>query len=88
MSDHLFSVKGTSDSFGLPVWPAMTAISIWTHSLKFGPLVNSITFRHPAQVAKMGASLQTLSDGRLELGIGAGWYSGEHEMFGVKLPEY
>ena len=87
LSDHLFSVKGTSDSFGLPVWPAMTAISIWTHSLKFGPLVNSITFRHPAQVAKMGASLQTLSDGRLELGIGAGWYSGEHEMFGVKLPD-
>ena len=87
LSDHLFSVKGTSDSFGLPVWPAMTAISIWTHSLRFGPLVNSITFRHPAQVAKIGESLQSLSDGRLELGLGAGWYSGEHEMFGVKLPE-
>mgnify|MGYP001964268686 FL=1 len=87
LSDHLFSVKGTSDSFGLPVWPAMTAISIWTHSLRFGPLVNSITFRHPAQVAKIGESLQSLSDGRLELGLGAGWYSDEHEMFGVKLPE-
>ena len=87
LSDHLFSVKGTSDSFGLPVWPAMTAISIWTHSLKFGPLVNSITFRHPAQVAKMGGSLQILSGGRLEFGIGAGWYLDEHEMFGVQLPE-
>ena len=87
LSDHLFSVKGTSDSFGLPVWPALTALSIWTSKLKFGPLVNSITFRHPAQVAKMGSSIQNLSNGRLELGIGAGWYSGEHEMFGVKLPE-
>ena len=86
LSDHLFSVKGTSDSFGLPVWPALTAISIWTNNLKFGPLVNSITFRHPAQVAKISSSIQNLSNGRLELGIGAGWYSGEHEMFGVKLP--
>ena len=87
LSDHLFSVKGASESFGLPVWPALTAISIWTHTLKFGPLVNSITFRHPAQVAKMGASLQILSGGRLEFGIGAGWYLGEHEMFGVQLPD-
>ena len=87
LSDHLFSVKGTSDSFGLPVWPSLTALSIWTNKLKFGPLVNSITFRHPAQVAKMGSSIQNLSNGRLELGIGAGWYSGEHEMFGVNLPE-
>jgi alkanesulfonate monooxygenase SsuD/methylene tetrahydromethanopterin reductase-like flavin-dependent oxidoreductase (luciferase family) len=51
-------------------------------------MVCSITFRHPAMVAKMAASVDALSGGRLDLGLGAGWYAGEHRMFGHDFPPY
>jgi alkanesulfonate monooxygenase SsuD/methylene tetrahydromethanopterin reductase-like flavin-dependent oxidoreductase (luciferase family) len=51
-------------------------------------MVCSMTFRHPAMVAKMAASVDVLSGGRLDLGLGAGWYRGEHRMFGLDFPPY
>ncbi len=51
-------------------------------------MVCSMTFRHPAILAKMAASVSVLSNGRLDLGIGAGWYRDEHEMFGIDFPRY
>jgi alkanesulfonate monooxygenase SsuD/methylene tetrahydromethanopterin reductase-like flavin-dependent oxidoreductase (luciferase family) len=47
-----------------------------------------MTFRHPAILAKMAASVSVLSNGRLDLGIGAGWHREEHEMFGIDFPRY
>jgi alkanesulfonate monooxygenase SsuD/methylene tetrahydromethanopterin reductase-like flavin-dependent oxidoreductase (luciferase family) len=47
-----------------------------------------MTFRQPAMLAKMAASVDALSGGRLDLGVGAGWYRGEHEMFGIDYPPY
>jgi len=47
-----------------------------------------MTFRHPTILAKMAASVSDLSNGRLDLGIGAGWYREEHEMFGIDFPRY
>jgi alkanesulfonate monooxygenase SsuD/methylene tetrahydromethanopterin reductase-like flavin-dependent oxidoreductase (luciferase family) len=51
-------------------------------------MVCSVTFRHPALLAKMAMAVSELADGRLDLGLGAGWYQAEHEMFGVPFPRY
>jgi alkanesulfonate monooxygenase SsuD/methylene tetrahydromethanopterin reductase-like flavin-dependent oxidoreductase (luciferase family) len=65
------------------------AASRWrTQRIRFGPMVCSMTFRHPAMLAKMAAAVSVLSKGRLDLGIGAGWYKGEHDMLGIDFPPY
>ena len=86
LSDHLTSVKGNKQLESMALWPALTALSIHTTSIKIGSLVCSSTFRHPAQLAKMAASVDQLSGGRLEIGLGAGWYKEEHDMFGIPFP--
>lgn len=87
-SDHLTSLNGHAERESLALWPSMTALAMRTNRIRFGPLVCSITFRHPAMVAKMAASVDVLSEGRFDLGIGAGWFAGEHSMFGIPYPRY
>lgn len=87
-SDHLTSLDGFAQRETLALWPSLTALALRTSRLRFGPLVCSMTFRHPAMVAKMAAAVSELSSGRLDLGLGAGWYAGEHHMFGHAFPAY
>ena len=86
LSDHLTSVKGHQKLDSIALWPALTAVAMRTNRIRLGPLVCSMTFRHPAQLAKMSSAVDTLSAGRLDLGVGAGWYENEHVMFGVDFP--
>ena len=51
-------------------------------------LVSPLTFRHPAVIAKAAASLDEMSDGRFDLGIGTGWMELEHEVFGLPFPDW
>ncbi|HEX5368732.1 MAG TPA: TIGR03560 family F420-dependent LLM class oxidoreductase [Dehalococcoidia bacterium] len=86
-SDHFFSFFGPSrniDSLDTLVAHTYTAAS--TSRIKFGPLVLSMTFRHPAVLARMAAAIDQLSNGRFILGVGAGWNVTEHEAYGIKLP--
>lgn len=87
-SDHLTSLDGFSQRESLALWPSLTALALRTQRIRFGPMVCSMTFRQPAMVAKMAASVSVLSGGRLDLGLGAGWYVGEHQMFGHDFPRY
>lgn len=87
-SDHLTALNGEPGRESLALWPSLTALAMRTRRIRFGPLVTSITFRHPAMVAKMSASIDVLADGRFDLGLGAGWFAGEHEMFGIPYPRY
>jgi len=87
-SDHLTALNGLAQRASLALWPSLTALALKTQRLRFGPLVCSMTFRHPALLAKMAASVDVLSSGRLDLGLGAGWYEGEHRMFGLDFPPY
>lgn len=87
-SDHLTSLDGNPGKESLALWPSLTALAQRTTRIRFGPMVCSITFRHPAILAKMAASVDVLSNGRLDLGIGAGWNPHEHEMFGIPYPRY
>jgi F420-dependent oxidoreductase-like protein len=87
-SDHLTALNGEPGREALALWPSLTALAMKTGRIRFGPLVAAITFRHPAMVAKMAASIDVLSEGRLDLGLGAGWFEGEHRMFGIPYPPY
>jgi alkanesulfonate monooxygenase SsuD/methylene tetrahydromethanopterin reductase-like flavin-dependent oxidoreductase (luciferase family) len=84
-SDHLTALNGESGRVALALWPSLTALAMRTERIRFGPLVTSITFRHPAMIARMAASIDDLSGGRFDLGLGAGWFAREHEMFGIEF---
>src|SRR3990172_7060984 len=87
-SDHLTALGGAKDRQSLDLWSSLSILASQTKRIRFGPMVCSMTFRHPAILAKMAASVSVLSNGRLDLGIGAGWYREEHEMFGIDFPPY
>lgn len=85
LSDHFDSIHHPGIG-GLETWTALAFVASGTRRIDFGPLVSPITFRHPALLARMAASLAELSDGRLVLGLGAGWNEAEHHAFGVPFP--
>lgn len=87
-SDHLTALNGAPGREALALWPSLTSLATRTRRIRFGPLVAAVTFRHPSIVAKMAASVDVLSGGRLDLGLGAGWFEAEHEMFGIPYPGY
>jgi alkanesulfonate monooxygenase SsuD/methylene tetrahydromethanopterin reductase-like flavin-dependent oxidoreductase (luciferase family) len=62
------------------------ALAVLTRRIQFGHLVLGNTYRHPALVANMGATLDHLAPGRFVLGLGAGWHEEEHAMYGMRLP--
>jgi alkanesulfonate monooxygenase SsuD/methylene tetrahydromethanopterin reductase-like flavin-dependent oxidoreductase (luciferase family) len=81
------------DPAGLPAdgpmlecWTAMTALAARTTTVRIGSLVLGNTYRHPAVLANMAATLDLISGGRLVLGIGAGWQKNEHAAYGIPLP--
>jgi F420-dependent oxidoreductase-like protein len=67
-------------------WTTLAALAAATTRLRLGTLVLGGTYRHPAVVAKMAATLDQVSDGRLTLGLGAGWQPNEHTAYGIELP--
>src|SRR2546426_6770101 len=85
-SDHFFSLMGHPERPALECWSSLTALAQRTQRIRFGPLVSPMTFRHPALLARMAAAVDGLSNGRLSLGVGAGWNEAEHEAFGISLP--
>jgi F420-dependent oxidoreductase-like protein len=85
-SDHVTGVTGHSGRPSLETWTSLTVLATRTKRIRFGPMVSPVTFYHPSLLAKMAAALDTLSLGRLDLGIGAGWNEHEHAMFGIPMP--
>ena len=67
LSDHLTSVKGHQKLNSVALWPALTAVAMRTNRIRLGSLVCSMTFRHPAQLAKMSSAVDVLSAGRFGL---------------------
>ena len=68
-------------------WTLLAALAVKSEKPRIGILVSSNTFRHPPLLAKQAVTVDHISNGRLELGIGIGWYKAEHERFGVPFPE-
>lgn len=67
-------------------WTTLSALAPVTSSVRLGSLVLGTTYRHPAVVASMAATLDRISDGRVVLGLGAGWQPNEHAAYGIPLP--
>jgi F420-dependent oxidoreductase-like protein len=84
-SDHFMSLVDSSRD-ALETWVALTLVAAETTRLRFGSLVCPMTFRHPSLLARMAAAVDTLSGGRLVLGVGAGWNAQEHRAFGIPFP--
>lgn len=70
----------------LECWTALSALSRDTDRLRLGTSVLCNSYRHPAVLAKMGATLDVISGGRLELGLGAGWFEREYRAYGIPFP--
>ncbi len=76
----------TADPISADAWIYLAGMARETSRIRLGTLVSPVTFRHPVVLAKMAATLDYLSHGRVELGIGAGWLESEHTMFGLPFP--
>ena len=90
VSDHLFldwsKYGGPEDRQGsLECWTTMAALAAATRSVRVGSMALCNDFRNPALLAKMVATLDLLSEGRLDVGIGAGWYEPEYTAAGIEL---
>jgi F420-dependent oxidoreductase-like protein len=86
-SDHYLRM-GSSD--GLPgptdAWITLAGLARETSRLRLGTLMSPITFRHPGPLAISVAQVDQMSGGRVELGIGSGWYEAEHTAYGIPFP--
>ncbi len=90
VSDHLVLGSRPQET-AMPRLEALTVISglaTLTRRLRFGQLVLCNSFRNPALLAKIGATIDVISSGRFELGIGAGWHRKEHEAYGYSFPKH
>lgn len=83
--DH-FVQPSRPDGPYLESWTLLAALAARTERIRLGVLVSCNTFRHPALLAKQAVTVDQISGGRLELGLGAGWFQPEHEMFGLDFP--
>ncbi|HSL11144.1 MAG TPA: TIGR03560 family F420-dependent LLM class oxidoreductase [Actinomycetota bacterium] len=81
-SDHYFSVQGASGRGSTDAWTLLAGLAARTSSLRLGTLVSPVTFREPALLAKAAVTVDEISGGRAELGIGAGWWEEEHTSHG------
>jgi len=66
-------------------WTTLAALAASVPRIRIGPLVSGNTYRHPAVLAKMAATIDRLSGGRFVLGLGAGWQENEHRQYGIPL---
>jgi F420-dependent oxidoreductase-like protein len=83
--DHFYPIFSDSTGPCLEGWITLTALAQATHRLRLGTLVTGIHYRHPAVLANMAATLDIVSGGRLELGVGAGWNEEESGAYGIEL---
>jgi F420-dependent oxidoreductase-like protein len=81
-SDHYESLQGPPNHGSLDAWSTLSALAALTSTIKLGTLVSPVTFRHPSALARSVVTADHVSQGRIELGIGAGWHEGEHRSFG------
>ena len=86
-SDHYLRIGGGS---GLPgptdAWTTLAALAVETSRIQLGTLVSPATFRLPGPLAVIVAQVDQMSGGRVELGLGTGWYEAEHAAYGIPFP--
>lgn len=85
-SDHYASGIAQRERSAHDAWTILAGLAARTTTLRLGTLVSPVTFRHPSLLANAVATVDHISGGRVELGLGAGWMELEHEAFGFRFP--
>ena len=86
LPDHFLSVFRQELPF-MEAWTLIAGLATVTSRIRIGVLVSCNTFRHPALLAKEAVTVDHISHGRLELGIGTGWVEIEHQLYGIRYPD-
>src|SRR4051794_28331165 len=84
--DHFYPLSGDLAGPNLEGWTTLAALAQATRRIRVGCQVSGMIYRHPAVLANMAATIDVISDGRLELGVGAGWNQQECDAYGIPLP--
>lgn len=86
LEDHFFPWIGEATQDYYESWTTLSALAARTRTIRLGTLCTCQSYRNPALLAKMAATVDHVSGGRLELGIGAGWYQADYESYGYSFP--
>ena len=86
VSDHFFMTDESVETPCLECWTTLAAVARDTRRLRLGPMVSSQSYRNPALMAKIAASLDNISGGRVNFGVGAGWKDVEYRAYGYRYP--
>lgn len=84
--DHFYPLTGDLTGPNLEGWTTLAALAQATKRIRLGCQVSGMIYRHPAVLANMAATVDIISAGRLELGVGAGWNQLECDAYGIELP--
>ncbi|CDO23332.1 luciferase family protein [Mycolicibacterium mageritense DSM 44476 = CIP 104973] len=85
-SDHYLAMSGDGLPGPTDSWVTLAGIARETSTVRLGTMVTSATFRHPGPLAISVAQVDEMSGGRVELGIGAGWFEAEHQAYAIPFP--
>jgi len=85
--DHFYALGGDKALPCLEAWTTLAALASVTKRLKIGTMVTCVNYRPPSLLAKIAATVDVVSNGRLIFGIGAGWYEKEYRAYGYDFPE-
>ncbi|MFX0061892.1 MAG: TIGR03560 family F420-dependent LLM class oxidoreductase [Candidatus Hermodarchaeota archaeon] len=86
LGDHLFLDEKSEELNCMETWTLLSALAARTSKIRLGPLVTCNSFRHPSVLAKIAATVDLISKGRLIFGIGAGWKQIEYDAYGIRFP--
>jgi alkanesulfonate monooxygenase SsuD/methylene tetrahydromethanopterin reductase-like flavin-dependent oxidoreductase (luciferase family) len=86
-SDHYASFPGADDRPTTDAWTVLAGLARETSRISLGVLVSPVTFRHPGNFAKVVTTVDHMSGGRIEVGVGAGWNAQDHDPLGLPYPE-
>ena len=84
--DHFEPLYGDRTGPCLEGWSLLAALAAATSRIRLGALVTGVTYRHPSVLAAQAITVDHVSNGRLEVGIGAAWHDGEHRALGIPFP--
>jgi alkanesulfonate monooxygenase SsuD/methylene tetrahydromethanopterin reductase-like flavin-dependent oxidoreductase (luciferase family) len=85
-SDHYRSIGRGDPAGSLDAWATLAGLAAVTTKLRLGTMVSPVTFRRVSVLAKLVTTVDHISNGRAELGIGAGWFEAEHDAYGFTFP--
>ncbi|MBT0771897.1 LLM class F420-dependent oxidoreductase [Kineosporia sp. J2-2] len=85
-SDHYLTMGGDGLPGPTDAWVTLAGLALQTSTIRLGTLVTSGTFRHPGPLAVSVAQVDQMSGGRVEFGLGAGWFEAEHSAYGIPFP--